>query len=196
MSDTFTLPPFVVDYDIRWISVDLHGDLGAWARKSARDVLARWGAEGGRREKNLARFLEEAGKIARREQHAILAYLLYPAIGEKIRAVVNVMPVDMRGHDEDSGWAAMLAWLLPPESTGISPEITDMPTRAGLCKRIRFQLTDDRGSVEQLAYAWVYPQYGAAVVMSCTFTDFEEADQWRPVVDELAAAAELDEAAG
>jgi hypothetical protein len=197
MSDTFTIPPFAVDYDIRWISVDLDGDIAVWARKSAQDVLARWGAKGGRREKDLAKFLEEAGTIVRRMPDvASGAFLLYPGVGEKIRAMVRLMPVDMHGHDQNSGWSAMLAWLLPPKNTGIDPEITDIGTRAGLCKRIRFRLTDNRGSVEQLAYTWVYPQYGAAVIMSCTFTDLEEADQWRPAVDELAAAAELDEAAG
>ena len=197
MSDTFTIPPFAVDYDIRWISVDLDGDIAVWARKTAQDVLARWGAKGGRREKDLAKFLEKAGTIARRAPDvASGAFLLYPGLGEKIPTIARVMPVDMRGHDEDSGWAAVLATFAPPEDSGLNPEITDMPTRAGLCKRIRFRLTDSRGSVEQLIYTWVYPQFGAAVVMSCAFTDFAEADQWRPAVDEFAAAAELDEAAG
>lgn len=197
MSDTFTVPPFVVDYDIRWISVDLRGDLGAWARKSAKDVLARWGSRGGIREKNLARFLEEAGKIARKAPDvASMAYLLYPVLGEKIRAIVRLMPVDMRGHDEASGWEAMLAWLVPPAETGIDPEITDIPTDAGLCKRIRYRHTAGNGPTEHLAYAWVYPEYGSAVVMSCAFTDLGEADEWRPVVDELVAAAQLDENTG
>jgi hypothetical protein len=37
----FSLPPFAVPYGGWWIDVDLDGDLAAWARRSAEDVLAR-----------------------------------------------------------------------------------------------------------------------------------------------------------
>jgi hypothetical protein len=42
-------------------------------------------------------------------QGAISAMLLYPALGEGIRADVLFFPVDMSGHDETSGWDAPLS---------------------------------------------------------------------------------------
>jgi len=85
----FTLPPFVVDFGGWWIDVDLDGDLAAWARRSAEDVLARWGVRNRRRAGQLAAMLEAAGAATReRQQGAISAMLLYPALGEGIRAGV------------------------------------------------------------------------------------------------------------
>jgi hypothetical protein len=196
MSDTFTVPPFVLNYDIRWISLDLNGDLTAWAGKSAKDVLARWGARGGRREKNLAKLLEDAGTIARRADDTSLAYLLYPALGEGIRTIARVLPVDMRGQDEASGWEAMLRWQTPADSFGVSADVTDFPTPAGACKRIRFQHDDGDGAYEHYTYAWVFPRYGAGIVLTGAFSSVEAAEQWRTAVDDLAAGAELDETAG
>lgn len=196
MSDTFTLPPLVVNYDTRWISVDLHGDLGVWAKKSAQDVLARWGLRGGRREKALTRQLEQAGTIARRVQDSSLAYLLYPELGGKFITMFRVMPIDIRGHDQDSAWNAMLGWLVPPAASGLHPEITDLATPAGACKRIRVEQPLGDGTVaEQLAYTWIFPQYGSGVVLTGSFTDLEQAAQWRPAADELADSVTLDEAA-
>jgi hypothetical protein len=37
----FALPPIVVDHDANWIDVDLRGDLGDWARRTARDIQSR-----------------------------------------------------------------------------------------------------------------------------------------------------------
>ncbi len=49
--------------------------------------------------------------------------------------------------------------------------------------------------VEHLLYLWLFPQYGAGIVMSCTFQSLAEAGQWRSAVDELAASARLDQTA-
>jgi hypothetical protein len=38
----FTLPPFVVDWDGRWVDVDMRGDLREWAQGTTRDVPDRW----------------------------------------------------------------------------------------------------------------------------------------------------------
>jgi len=196
----FALPPFIVDYGGWWIDVDLHGDIQAWARHSAEDVLARWGVRNGRRATKLAAALAEAARSARKAQGANMALLLYPALGEGIRAGILFFPVDMSGHDEVSGWEAMLGNILPAATRDeVNPEITGIETQAGSCRRIRFEqgLHGSGGPViEQLAYLWVFPRYGAGVIMSTTFQSLAEAGRWRSAIDELAASARLDESAG
>jgi hypothetical protein len=74
-----------------------------------------------------------------------------------------------------------------------------METPAGTCRRIRFlEAQRDAGTpaVEHLLYLWMFPGYGAGMVMSTTFQSLAEAGQWRPAVDELATSARLDESAG
>lgn len=196
----FVLPPFVIDYGGWWIDVDLDGDLQAWAGQAARDVLARWGGHGRRRAAKLTAMLAEAGASARKAQGAILALLLYPVPGEGLRGGALLFPVDMSGHDEASGWQALLDDLLPPAlREEVRPEITEIQTPAGTCRRVRFeQCPDGPGGpvVEQLAYLWVFPRYGAGVIMSITFQNLAEAGRWRPAVEDLAMAARLDETAG
>jgi hypothetical protein len=195
----FTLPPFVIERDGRWIDVDLRGDLGEWARLTAQDVLIRSGVSRSyKREKQLTKMFEGAGEIARRAPGASIVYLLYPALGEGIRAVVRFSPVDMSGWEEDEAWPVMLKGLIPDEPWEEPPEITEIATPAGSCHRIRRRYLEGEGNVrsvgEQLAYCWVFPQYGAGVVMTTEFGNLEEAGMWRPALDELASAAKLDEA--
>jgi hypothetical protein len=38
---------------------------------------------------------------------------------------------------------------------------------------------------------WIFPQYGAAMVMATGFANLQEAGMWRPVLDELASAIGL-----
>jgi hypothetical protein len=196
----FTLPPFTVDFGGWWIDVDLHGDIEAWARRSAEDVLARWGAQNRRRAAKLAAMLEQAAQITRRTQGANMALLLYPVLGEGIRAALLFFPIDVSGHDQESGWQAMLDDLLPPAVRDqVHPEITEMATAAGPCRRVRFeQARPEPGGqvIEQLAYLWMFPQYGAGVIMSTTFQNLAEAGRWRPAIDELATSAKLDATAG
>ncbi len=197
----FTLPPFVLPYGGWWIEVDLEGDLAAWARRSAGDVLARWGDRNGRHARKLAGLLEAAGRVTReKQQGAILALLLYPSPGEGIRAGTLVFPVDMSGHDEASGWEAVTGGLVPPERWAeLSPEVTDIATPAGTCRRIRtLEAHGDAGApvIEHLMYVWMFARYGAAIVMSTTFQSLAEAGRWRSAVEELATSAELDETVG
>jgi len=197
----FTLPPFVVPFGGWWIDVDLDGDIRAWAQRSAEEVLARWGVRNGRRARKLAAMLEAAGVVARKNQQgANMALLLYPALGEGIRAGVMFRPVDMSGHDEATGWEALISGLVPPERWAeVNPEETDIETPAGTCRRIRFlEAQRDPGNrvVEHLLYLWVFPGYGSGVVMSTAFQSLAEAGRWRSAVDELAKSATLDETAG
>jgi hypothetical protein len=78
----FALSPFAVPYGGWWIDVDLHGDIEAWARRSAEDVLARWEVRNRRRAAKLAAMLAQAAQIARKAQGANMALLLYPVLGE------------------------------------------------------------------------------------------------------------------
>jgi hypothetical protein len=196
----FTLPPFVVPFGGWWIDVDLQGDIQAWAQRSAEEVLARWGVHDGRRAKKLATMLEGAAQSARKAQEANMAMLLYPVLGEGIRAGVLFFPVDMSGHDEASAWNALFEDLLPaPIRDEGEAEITEIQTEAGTCRRVRFEQRVDGSDgpvVEQLAYLWVFPQYGAGIIMSTTFQSLAEAGRWRAALDELAASATLDESVG
>jgi hypothetical protein len=193
----FTLPPLVVDYDGRWIDVDMHGDLASWARATATEVLTRWGAApGGKRQKQLVKLFEGAGEIARRAQDSNMIFLLYPVLDEGVRAAVRFCPVDMSGWDSsDEAWPVLLKGLIPDEPWEEPPEITELATPAGTCHRIRRRTVTGEGSTrgvgEQFAYCWIFPQYGAGVVMTTAFQNLEEAGLWTSALDDLASSARL-----
>lgn len=192
------MPPLIVNADGRWIDVDLQGNLGDWARRAADQALARWGIPGGgRRERRLTRLLEGAGEIARKAVDASMVFLLYPVLDDGIRAVARFCPVDLAGREGEQAWSELLAMLLEPVPGVSSPEVTEIISRAGQCRRIRWQGLLNEGSEgpvgEHLAYVWAFPQYGSGVIMATAFTNLEEAGRWRSALDELAAAAELDE---
>lgn len=192
----FTLPPFVVDHDERWLDVPLRGDIQRWARDTVRDVAARAGLKG-REQRQLTAILESAGQIAQRAQDASMGLLLFPNIREPIRAFVRFCPAYLAGTDDDQVWPQLREWLLPDEPWEENAEITQIPTKAGTCYRVRRRELSGEGSVrsvgEQLAYAWVFPQYRAGVIMATAFPKLEEAGRWRTALDELAATAKLDE---
>lgn len=84
----FTVPPLVVDHDARWVVVDLDGDLGEWAHRTAREMLSRVpGRHGRRQERRTVALLEGAGALARQGQDAAMALLLYPSLDEGVKAV-------------------------------------------------------------------------------------------------------------
>ena len=197
----FSIPPLVIDYGGWWIDVNLDQDPHTWARHTAPKVLARWGKHGGRLEKQLTSLLDAAAQAAQKATDATGMFLLYPELGQDIRAFVRLVPVDLSGHDEDSSWTALLSWLTPADGDGLSagpPEIIDIPTPAGACKRLRFQhpVGDGNEVGEQLAYMWAFPQYGSGAILTTMFGDLAEAGRWRPALDELAASATLDQSAG
>lgn len=196
----FTNPPFALDYDGRWVEIDLDGDLGQWANNAARQVMARWHASGRKREKQLTALFLGAGTIARKAQDASMALLLYPVLGETVPAIVRFCPVDLGGNDEPHAWQELVGDLFPVESwDSHPPESTEIHTRAGTCRRITQSYVKNAASEaegEHVVYAWVFEQYGSAMIMAPSFSSPESAEKWRPVVDELAAAAELDNSAG
>ena len=163
-------------------------------------MLARWDVHSRRRVAKLAAMLAEAGRSIRKAEGAISALLLYPAPGEGLRGAVVFYPVDMSGHDEASGWQALLDDLLPPALRDeVSPEITEIQTPAGTARRVRFEQCPAGSAgpvIEQLAYLWVFPQYGAGMIVSITFKSLAEAGRWRGAVEDLALAARLDETSG
>src|SRR5579875_1045798 len=130
----FSLPPLYVDHDDNWIVVDLNGDLGTWARRTARDIGRRMPWRGRRRaERRMASVLERAGAIARAPDDASIALLLAPDVYDKIKAIVRFCPVRLDGQDEDGAFTALLDEF---PSEGV-PEITEMTTPAGRCRRLR-----------------------------------------------------------
>ena len=70
------------------------------------------------------------------------------------------------------------------------PEITELDTAAGPCRRVRQLVADgdqpERPVSEHLAYLWLFPDYGAGVILATAFSDLVQAGRWRPVLDDLA----------
>jgi hypothetical protein len=194
----FVLPPVVVDHDANWIEVDLNGDLGDWARRTARNIMSRMPGHHGRRtEKHIVSVLEDAGAVARKSEGTSMALLLAPDVNDKIKALVQFCPVDLAGQDEDDAWAEVLTAL----STDDSPDVTEIATGAGLCRRIRQRYAageqgPERPIGQNFSYVWILPRWGAAVVMTTAFEDLLEAGRWQNALDELAAGVKLDSGTG
>jgi|HubBroStandDraft_3_1064219.scaffolds.fasta_scaffold154107_1 hypothetical protein len=197
----FSVPALAVGYDGRWVHVPLSGDLEEWARKAAADYAT---AHGGNK-RQIRALLEGAGGIARNAADSVIALVLIPVADEGIRALVRFCPVDMSavesapgsaiGEDDDS-WSALIGDLTPDNPWEESAEITEMTTKAGPCRRIIRRLTegegDTRAITEHVAYAWLFPQYAAGILMMTSFIGLGEARRWRSALDELAAAVELE----
>lgn len=70
-----------------------------------------------------------------------------------------------------------------------------MKTKAGECRRLRMRYASGEGPErpvgEHIAYLWVLEEYGAAVMMTMSFTHLMEAERWLPALDQLAADAWL-----
>ena len=194
---TADAPPIVVDHDDRWIQLELTGDLPAWARQTAADIKARARAAGQARtvnEQRVAALLTGAGQLARRPGDAAMALLLYPTPADGMVALVRFCRVDLAGREGEEAWSGLVCWLTPAGDAG-PPEITELATGAGPCRRIRRRFTAGAGGEgpagEHLGYAWTVPGYGIGMVAVTSFTDLAAADRWRPAVDELASAVAL-----
>jgi hypothetical protein len=156
-------------------------------------------ARPGRPSKSLAALLESAGAIARRAGGASMALLLYPSHRDGVKAVVRFCPVDLGGREGEEAWAALLADPCDRALSGVlngePPEVVQIATGAGPCRRIRQRHATDRDGEpmvgERLGYAWIFPRHRAGMLMTTGFTDLLEAGRWRPVVDDLAVAAVL-----
>jgi hypothetical protein len=152
----FALPPIVVDHDANWIDVDLHGDLGDWARRTARDIQSRTPGHHSRRsEKHMTQVLEGAGAIVRKPQDASIVLLLAPDVRGKLTAMVRFCPVDLAGRGDDEAWTELLRAL----STDDAPDVTEIPTPAGPCRRIRALYAagegPERPTGEHVNYVWM-----------------------------------------
>jgi hypothetical protein len=199
----FAAPPLTVAYDPSWVEVDLHGDLGAWAARTAAEMTARAAGRGsgaGPGAERVAAVLEGAGALARQAGDAAIALLLYPSLADGVRAVVRVCLVDLAGWEGEAAWAELLGSLAPAAPGQDPPEVLEVASPAGVCRRVRQRYTTGAGSErpvgEQLAYTWLFPDYGAGVVMTAAFADLLDAGRWRPALDALAAGVELDRAGG
>jgi hypothetical protein len=197
----FTPPPIAVDHDARWVEVDLRGDLAGWARQTAGEMLGRAGGRvSGRVERQVSALLEGAGGLARQAGDAAIALLLYPSLADGVKAVVRFCLVDLADRDEDEAWQELVGSLAAAAPDQDPPEVTELASRAGPCRRVRQRYARGTGSErplgERIGYLWVFPEYGAGVVMTTGFADLLEAGRWRPALDGLAAGVELGAAAG
>ena len=187
----FALPPLVVDYDAHWVEVDLRGDAGQWAQRAAAEVLARSGEQARRTDaRQLAKLFAAAGSIARRAQDATISLLLYPGPEFGVQAIARFCPVDLSGQDGDDAWAGLESIAVVDLPGQEPPEITELDTAAGPCRRVRQLVADgdqpERPVSEHLAYLWLFPDYGAGVILVTAFSDLVRAGRWRPVLDDLA----------
>jgi hypothetical protein len=192
----FRRPPLAVAHDARWVEVDLRGDLAAWARDTAADILDRAGdsGPGPGAAARLTALLAGAGGLARGAGDAVIALLLFPTLTDGIKAVIRFCLVDLAGRDEDDAWAGLMFSLADTDGAE-PPEITDIASPAGTCRRVRQRYLHgegrDRPVGEQVAYVWVFPEYGAGAVLTTGFTDLVEAGRWRAALDALAGGVEL-----
>jgi len=192
----FRIPPLVVDYSQLWLEADLHGDKGAWPLRASAELLARpqWAAHRtGKEEKRLFELLRQAAPIAsKRGDSSSMGFFLFPSPEEGIKGIVVFSPVDLVGRDADEAWEDLLAQLAPEIPGDSPPEITVMATKAGECRRLRLRYAAGEGPErpvgEHIGYAWVFPDHGAAVVMSISFNSILESARWLPALDELAAS--------
>lgn len=198
----FATPPIVVDHDDRWVEIDLRGDLKAWARQTADGIMDRAraaGQAGGLDQRQLVGMLAGAGALARRAQDAALALLLYPTLADGMIALARFCLVDLAGREGEAAWSDLVSWLTPGGALA-EPEITELDSAAGPCRRVRRRYAAGEGSErpvgEHLGYAWAFPDYGAGVVLVTSFTDLVAAGRWRPALDALARGVALDPAPG
>jgi hypothetical protein len=196
------MPPLAIRYDGRWVNAPLRGDLDEWASKATADYIT---AHGG--DKRQVRALLEGGcQIARRAEDAVMALLLMPVAAEGVRAIVRFCPVDMSVLADDvDGWSALIGDLTPNSPWDEAAEVTELTTKAGPCRRVIRKTVESeesgesegglRAVNEHIAYAWLFPQHSAGIVMLTSFINLAEAGMWRGALDELAASVELERAA-
>jgi hypothetical protein len=194
----FRLPPLVVDYSDLWLEVDLRGDAKDWSRRAAGELLARqrWsGLRSRRGEKRTAELLGQAAGIARRFQGASMCFLLIPSPDDGIQATVHFSPVDLAGREGADAWDTLIGQVAPEIPGDDPPEITDVQSKAGKCRRVRMRYTagdgPERPVGEHVGYLWVFGDYGAAVIMTTSFTSILDAARWLPALDQLAAGCWL-----
>jgi hypothetical protein len=81
----------------------------------------------------------------------------------------------------------VVAGLRDARNTRLRP-LAEAP--AGPCRRVRQLVADgdqpERPVSEHLAYLWLFPDYGAGVILATAFSDLVQAGRWRPVLDDLA----------
>jgi hypothetical protein len=189
----FRLPPLVVDYNQLWLEIDLRGDIGAWARRATAELLARqhWSAfRSSRGEKRLASLLGEAAGIARRFQGASMGFFLVPSPQDGIQATVHFSPVDLADREGGEAWDTLIRELAPELPGDYPPEITSIDSKVGECRRLRLRYAAGDGAErpvgEHVCYLWVFDNYGAAVMMTTSFTSMLEAARWLQTLDEFA----------
>jgi hypothetical protein len=199
----FSMPSLAVGYDSSWVHVPLSGDIGEWAQRATADYLAQRGG----RKKQVKALLEGAGEIARRATDAAMVLILMPVAAEGIRALVRFCSVDMSEVDlsaadmsavDEDVWTAMFGDITPDHQWEEPPEVTDMATKAGPCRRVVRRVVEGAGGnldiTEHIVYAWVFPKYAAGLFMVTSFMNLAEAGRWRGALDELAGAVELEPA--
>ena len=186
-------PPFAVDYDARFVQIDLEGDLGRWADAAARTMWERSGRRHGRGQVRRLAGAFRAMAEAAREQHPLGAFLLAPEPWVGVAAVVKLTPVDLGDADLDRD--AVLDELTYPDAyLAEAVEVVDVPTPAGVAARLRQRILEPgstKEAVESVQYVWFFPHEQAILLMRTAFTDLTEAAPWRTALNALAGGVSL-----
>lgn len=195
----FRIPPLAVDYSELWLPADVRGDDGAWPWRAAAQLLSRpqWAAyrtQDG--EKRLTALLRQAAAIARKQgESASMGFILFPSPEEGVKGMALFSPVDLAGRDAAEAWDDLLEQLAPEIPGDYPPDVAALRTKAGECRRLRLRYAAGEGPErligEHIGYLWVFADYGAAVILSVSFTSLLESTRWLPALDELAAGVSL-----
>lgn len=183
-------PQVVVDYDARFVPIDLHGDLRSWSAAAAETQWQRSGTDHGRRDvRALAERLEAVAEVVR-SVNPLGAFALVPEPWVGVTGVARMVPVDLgRPMSADE----VLAELVHPDSQLVEPaEVVPVETPLGAATLLH-QRVDDAGAVtDHRQVIWLFPEREAALILGIAFTDLIEAERWRDALVDLARGVALD----
>lgn len=187
-------------YDARWwIPVDLDAEPGDWVPDVVRE---RWAEDNlPDDERHLGVVIEAVTTVVEAVLDAdppvFLALLLHPSGGDGVAAVAAIRIEDL---DEPVELDDAVAELLLPEQMLEAPaDVRTVDTRGGPAARVvqRYRVPKDphvETVTESLAYLWmVRDDEGEPLVLtfSTAFEDLVEAEELRPLVDEVAHTVAL-----
>lgn len=185
-------PQVVVDYDTRFVPVDLDGNLRSWARASAEVLWQRTGMDHKRRDVSaLAERLEAVAEVVR-GVNPMGAFALVPEPWSGVTGVARLLPVDL---GEPMTTDEVLRSMTYPDAELVEPaEIAEIETPLGTAHVLHQRVVHEGAVADQRQVVWLFPEREAALILGIAFTDLIEAERWRDAVVDLARGVVLDPA--
>lgn len=187
-------------YDTRWwVPVDLEVEPSQWVPEVVRQ---RWAEDGQPDNPSLLAGVVDAlltvvEAVLDAEPPVFMALLLHPRSDDGVAAVAAVRTEDL---DEPMALDEVVAELiLPPQMLEVPADVGLLDTCGGSAARIvqRYRVSEDphvESVLESLMYVWVVQDdEGAPLVLtfSTAFEDLTEAEELRPLVEEVACTVAL-----